>query len=233
MGLKDRVIEYIESKGLTVQEFESRCGLSNGAVSKMGENTRMKTLERISNTFPDLDVSWLRIGVKKHTSDHIDKDSINIPNVSSAVPKTLDGGGGDTTAQHIPFYQNLPVSGGQNIMYPEILNQESDGLINLPFAKGAECCFPVIGMSMAPTINEGEIIGVRHVETYETCNPDRVYMITTRDNERMIKRIVKYDKERGKIQLCSDNPHYSPFELDESMIIDVYKVLWHIKFETL
>ena len=36
--------------------------MSNGAVSKMGDNTRTSTIEKISKIFPELNVTWLRLG---------------------------------------------------------------------------------------------------------------------------------------------------------------------------
>lgn len=63
MSLKARLYKYIEYKGLTTQKFEQLAGLSNGAVSKASDNMRMGTLDKISNTFSDLNIDWLRTGV--------------------------------------------------------------------------------------------------------------------------------------------------------------------------
>ena len=48
MALKDRMITFIKAKGLTNSRFENIATLSNGAVSKMGDNTRKSTLDKIS-----------------------------------------------------------------------------------------------------------------------------------------------------------------------------------------
>lgn len=63
MALKERILQFIEYKGLTVQQFEKNVGLSNAAVSKMGDNTRSTTLDKISNMYPDLSRTWLLTGV--------------------------------------------------------------------------------------------------------------------------------------------------------------------------
>ena len=86
---------------------------------------------------------------------------------------------------------------------------------------------------MRPTIDEGDIIGVCHIDRFETTNAERVYMLITSDNERMIKRIIRYDREAGTVTLASDNPLYPNFDLDTSLIVDVYKVVLHLKVETL
>lgn len=62
MDLKERLLSFIDYKGIAKQEFEIKAGLSNGAISKMGDNTRTSTLDKISNAFPELNINWLRTG---------------------------------------------------------------------------------------------------------------------------------------------------------------------------
>lgn len=62
MDLKSRIIEFIEYKRLDKATFERIVGLSNDAVSKMGDNTRKSTVDKISNAFPELNIVWLRTG---------------------------------------------------------------------------------------------------------------------------------------------------------------------------
>ena len=62
MDLKSRIIEFIEYKRLDKATFERIVGLSNDAVSKMGDNTRKSTIDKISNAFPELNTVWLRTG---------------------------------------------------------------------------------------------------------------------------------------------------------------------------
>lgn len=135
--------------------------------------------------------------------------------------------------ESVPFFADLPVSGGSVMQYNDIKEFTSVSSINLPFTKSAEFSFPVIGCSMQPTIKEGDIVGVTYVNSFESCNPDRIYLIITRDNERMIKRINRYDKENNCIWLVSDNPQYEPFPIYIDNIVDVYKVVWKISFETM
>lgn len=60
--MNERITYFIDSLGISVSEFERVCNLSNGAVSKMGDNTRTSTLDKISNAYPALNVNWLRTG---------------------------------------------------------------------------------------------------------------------------------------------------------------------------
>ena len=63
MGLKDRLLQFIDYTGLEIAVFERSIGLSNGAVHKMGEGTRNSTIDKISVKYPDLNIVWLKTGV--------------------------------------------------------------------------------------------------------------------------------------------------------------------------
>lgn len=62
MGLKERIIQFIDYKGLSIQRFELYVGLSNASVAKMGNNTRRTTIDKISIRFPELNINWLLTG---------------------------------------------------------------------------------------------------------------------------------------------------------------------------
>lgn len=60
--MKERVLQFIEYTGLNKASFEKMVGLSNGAVDKMGANTRHSTVDKISKTFPEINRDWLMTG---------------------------------------------------------------------------------------------------------------------------------------------------------------------------
>lgn len=62
MNLNERILTFISHLEMNVAEFERNCNLSNGSVSKMGDNTRRSTLERISKIYPSLNLNWLLTG---------------------------------------------------------------------------------------------------------------------------------------------------------------------------
>ena len=62
MNTQKRLNQYIEMKGLSVRDFERKCGLSNGSASKIAENSRKSTFDRISTSCPELNIDWLLTG---------------------------------------------------------------------------------------------------------------------------------------------------------------------------
>lgn len=81
MGLKKRLLEYLEYRGIKKGTFEKEAGLSNGFVDKAGDNTRTENLDKISKRFPDLNITWLRTGegemIKKTPPDQTQIEIVN------------------------------------------------------------------------------------------------------------------------------------------------------------
>lgn len=109
MGLRDRLLLYIDSERLTKAEFERLVGLSNDAVSKMTDNTRKSTLDKISNKFPSLNIAWLKTGIGEMTT----KGNINITGSNNIANSGIVGGNYTTS-----------VNGGNNEGY--ILSDEGE-----------------------------------------------------------------------------------------------------------
>ncbi len=82
--MNERMYVFIQSLGISVSEFERLCNLSNGAVSKMGDNTRTSTLDKISKAYPSLNIVWLRTGEGEMIKGSITQTSHgdNSPNIN-------------------------------------------------------------------------------------------------------------------------------------------------------
>ena len=144
MDLKSRLIEFIDYKGLSVQSFELQCGLSNGAVSKMGNNTRRSTIDKISKSYPELNTNWLLTGEGGMLLDSID----------SVPQKSFTNG--------VPYY-NVDFIGGFDI----VLNDQTakpEYLIDFKKYNEATCWCNVTGHSMEPEITHGDIIALKKIE---------------------------------------------------------------------
>lgn len=61
MNISDRLLQYLEFKGITKNKFYSLSGLSNGFLVKR-PNIGADKIERIVNLYPDLSLYWLICG---------------------------------------------------------------------------------------------------------------------------------------------------------------------------
>lgn len=61
--LKDRLLQFIEAENIEKARFEKETGLSNGFVDKVGKSIRSKSLDKIRERYPLLNIDWLLTGV--------------------------------------------------------------------------------------------------------------------------------------------------------------------------
>lgn len=62
MTVKDRLLQYLQYLGVGQTRFEKDTGLANGYVNNIGKKPKLKTLERITDKYPDFNLNWLITG---------------------------------------------------------------------------------------------------------------------------------------------------------------------------
>ena len=60
--VKERLLAFIEYKGMSKNKFETLCGLSKRYVSNISQSIQPGVCKRISLKFPDLNMGWLLTG---------------------------------------------------------------------------------------------------------------------------------------------------------------------------
>lgn len=79
--VKERLIAFIWYKGITKNKFEALCGLSKRYVSNISRSISPDVAERISLTFPDLNMGWVMTGEGKMIKEAPDQptETVTIP----------------------------------------------------------------------------------------------------------------------------------------------------------
>jgi len=62
MTLKDRLTAYLKYKGVNNSEFGRIVGVSNAYISSIRKSIQPDKMSKISENFPDLNMSWLMTG---------------------------------------------------------------------------------------------------------------------------------------------------------------------------
>lgn len=79
--VQERLIAFIDYKGITKNKFENLCGLGKRYVSNISRSISPDVVKKISLTFPDLNMGWVMTGegemLKK--SPEVAQDTITIP----------------------------------------------------------------------------------------------------------------------------------------------------------
>lgn len=88
MTTKDRTLEFIAYKGLSVKKFEEMCGLSNGYLNSMRSGYGNNKLVQVISAFPELNREWLVYG-EGEMIKHEEKPVVNLSVVSESVNEPL------------------------------------------------------------------------------------------------------------------------------------------------
>ncbi len=93
----------------------------------------------------------------------------------------------------------------------------------LPMLSGGNYrAFEIIGDSMLPTPSGSIIVGEK-VEDTEDVKNNQPYIVVSRNEGIVYKRIVKNNKVKNKLTLVSDNPQYQPYQVNAEDVVE----LWH------
>lgn len=93
--VKDRLILFIESKGISKNAFERACGLSTRYVSNMRQSIQPDKVKKIALIFPELNTGWLLTGegeMLKGKADELESQPVpTLPEVATEEKTSFDG----------------------------------------------------------------------------------------------------------------------------------------------
>ncbi|MBO4611741.1 MAG: helix-turn-helix transcriptional regulator [Bacteroidaceae bacterium] len=204
--LKTLIREY----GGTQKVFASIIGTTQPTIANwMAQNQIPEGgIAKICRALPDVSFEWLTGQEDTPRSGYQDESA------ADAMPMVGK-----------PYYNRMPASAGQLTMGDNNVTTER---IYIPGIQ-VSAYFPVVGNSMDPTIQSGDIVGIRQLDNLSRIRPNDIYLIFTRDNERMLKRIKGVNGNDPYLTLYSDNPAYDPFPVLKEQILIVYKVVCIIR----
>lgn len=214
MGLKDRLLQFIDYTGLEIAVFERSIGLSNSAVHKMGEGTRNSTIDKISVKYPDLNIVWLKTGVGNMLlSDERNEKTITV-NQTAISPNNRKGA----------LIYDIDATCGLNGRDIEFTDEKVIGSIDAPEINPESKIIFATGDSMLPLIASGDRVVIRKIESWDYFNYGQVYLIITNEY-RLIKRVRRHPKDaENLILLRSENPNYDDIDLPKREIIHLFIV---------
>lgn len=99
----------------------------------------------------------------------------------------------------------------------------------IPTFKGSDYLITVVGDSMYPKYNNGDIVACKHLSLNTFFQWNKVYVINTEQGI-LIKRICKSDHD-DFVTIVSDNKEYDSFELPKSKLLSVGIVMGVIRLE--
>ncbi|MFY7898597.1 MAG: XRE family transcriptional regulator [Chitinophagaceae bacterium] len=92
-------------------------------------------------------------------------------------------------------------------------------------APGQYRAFEIVGDSMLPTPSGSVIVGEK-VEKLDDIKNSNSYVVLSKNEGVVYKRIMKNTKAKNKVTLISDNPVYEPYNVSEEDILEIWKAVY-------
>ncbi len=214
MSFAGKNLRYLRRlRGWTQEEFANKLKIKRslvGAYEEERAEPRLEVLRSICHIFKlSLDDLFLRDLTETKANTYLDK---------RRVLKTS----GDAESRLIQF---VPVKAAAGYLAgyadPEFIDELNT--FTLPMlAPGQYRAFEIVGDSMLPTPSGSVIVGEK-VEDIEEVKSNQAYIVVSKNNGIVYKRINRNGRVKNKVMLVSDNPQYDPYPINTEEIVEVWK----------
>ena len=221
----DNIRHLREKKGISQQKLANDLIITRERLAKYETGRSeppLEILKRISKYFHlTLDV-LVNANLKRISEDSLMKMEDN----RILLPITVDKQGKD----NVEVVGHKAKAGYLNgYSDPEFIEELEQ--MRIPFLKqGKFRAFPIEGDSMPPHGN-GTFIVAKYLDRLSDIQEGKTYIILSKDDGVVYKRITKRNKKINSLTLNSDNPAYLPYEIKIQSILEIweYAISMHLK----
>ncbi|MEO9021535.1 MAG: LexA family transcriptional regulator [Ginsengibacter sp.] len=213
MSLAGRNLKYLRKlRGWTQEEFATKLGIKRsliGAYEEERADPRLDVLEVISEIF-------------KVTLDELLLQELNEVKGSSYLAKRRQMKMMSADRNVIHF---VPVKAAAGYLAGYADSEFIDELntFTLPMLSGGSYrAFEIIGDSMMPTPSGSVIVGEK-VENMESVKNNAAYIVVSKSEGIVYKRVVKNNKNKNKLTLVSDNPAFQPYQVQSADVLEMWQ----------
>jgi transcriptional regulator with XRE-family HTH domain len=211
MSVAGQNLKYLRKlRGWTQEEFANKLGIKRsliGAYEEERADPRLDVLEIIADMFKlSLDELFL-------------KDLSNIGSSYLAKRRQQKMMNADRNIIHF-----VPVKAAAGYLAGFADTEFIDELntFTLPMLSGGNYrAFEIIGDSMMPTPSGSIIVGEK-VDSLEDIKNNMPYIVVSRNEGIVYKRVVKNNKVKNKLTLVSDNPQYQPYQVNADDVVELW-----------
>ena len=211
---KDRILQFIEYKGIGKNKFYNETGISNGILDKKS-GLSMDTIEKFYSTYPEINPEWLLTGKS---------EMLKSGNTNTETSK-------EESVKGIPLVNATAIGGyGNNVFSFEERDVKDYYVIPKFKHKQVDFMIEVEGSSMYPKYNSGDVVACRIIKERNFIQWNKTHVIATREQGIIIKRIKPSDAPNSLL-MVSDNESYDPFNVPEEEIEGLAIVVGVIRLE--
>lgn len=211
MSIANKNLKYLRKlRGWTQEEFANKLRIKRsllGAYEEERADPRIEVLEVVADMFKLSLDDLLRKDLTENKGSYISKRRAH----------KLAAGRGD-----IPF---VPVKAAAGYLAgfadPEFIDELNT--FTLPMLSGGDYrAFEIMGDSMMPTPSGSVIVGEK-IDDLEEVKSNNTYIVVSKTEGIVYKRIMKNNRQKNKYTLVSDNPAYQPYHVNAEDIMEVWQ----------
>lgn len=205
-------LKYLRKlRGWTQEEFANKVGIKRslvGAYEEERADPRIDVLEIVGDIF------------KLSLDDLLLKDLSNTGGSYLSKRRQQKMMSADRNVIH---FVPVKAAAGYLAGYADTEFIDELNTFTLPMLSGGNYrAFEIIGDSMLPTPSGSIIVGEK-VESMDDVKNNMAYIVVSRNEGIVYKRIVRNNKVKNKITLVSDNPQFQPYQVNTDDVVELWQ----------
>jgi transcriptional regulator with XRE-family HTH domain len=204
-------LKYLRKlRGWTQEEFANKLGIKRslvGAYEEERADPRIDVLEIVADMF------------KLTLDELLLKDVSNTSNNYMARRRQMKMAAVDRNVIH---FVPVKAAAGYLASYADSEFIDELNTFTLPMLSGGNYrAFEIIGDSMLPTPSGSIIVGEK-VEDITDIKNSQAYIVVSRSEGIVYKRVEKNNRAKNKLTLVSDNPQYQPYQVNAEDVAELW-----------
>jgi len=212
MSIAGQNLKYLRKlRGWTQEEFANKLGIKRsliGAYEEERADPRLDVLEILADMFK-LSLDELLLKDLSVTSDSY--------MAKRRQQKMM------SADRNVIHFVPVKAAAGYLASYADTEFIDELNTFTLPMLSGGNYrAFEIIGDSMMPTPSGSIIVGEK-IENPSDIKTSQAYIVVSRNEGIVYKRIEKDGRTKNKLTLVSDNPQYQPYQVNAEDIMELWQ----------
>lgn len=204
-------------KGLSQEHLADEIGVSRSIIASKEEGRSEPKIELLIGLSDYFKIP-MDILIRKDLTKAKDFSFIELGNQRVLFPITVDSENEDLI-EVVPVKTSAGYLAGYDD--PEYIEQLDK--IRLPFLPtGKHRAFPIKGDSMLP-VKDGSFIVGRYIEDLQDIKNGTTYVLLTKDDGMVYKRVFNQLVSKSALLLVSDNKEYQPYEIKAENVLELWE----------
>ena len=218
MAIVNKNLKYLRvQQGLTQKQLAEKLGLKQAAIGAYEEERATPPLASLLDIMKIFNVNLDDL-VKHDLSRVPDKERRTSSGRREILAITVDSNNKENVELVSHKASAGYLSGYQDIEFVKDLPKISMPV--LPKNKTYRA-FEIQGDSMLP-MQPGSIIFGEYVESIGSIKNGKLYILVTKQDGIVFKRVFNFTKDEGKLLLVSDNRQYEPYSIEAADILELW-----------